>query len=63
MFDLYHTATEIHQPSAQEVALRAREMEKQQALMTAKYKAEARADKKRRLSLIEQIIVLLGLGR
>ena len=63
MFDLYQTASEVHQPSAQEVSLHAREMGKKQALLTAQYKAEARADRKRRRSLIEWVVLLFGGAR
>ncbi len=60
MFDLYRTASETNPPSSQEVALRVREMAKKQALLTAQYKAEARADRKRRRSLIEWVVLLFG---
>lgn len=60
MFDLYYTASEANQPSSQEIALRARELAKKQALLTAQYKAEARADSRRRRSLIEWVTMLFG---
>ena len=63
MFDLYHTATEVTPPSSQEVALRAREMAKKQAFLTAQYKADARTDRKRRRSLIEWVTLLFGAVR
>jgi len=63
MFDLYQTASKTNPPRALEVALRARELEKRQALMAAQYMAETRSEQKRRLPVIGQIAMLLGLGR
>lgn len=51
-------ATETRPPSAQEVALRARKMEKQQALLRAELAAEALPEKKNRRSFLEALTAI-----
>ncbi len=50
--------SEINPPSAQEVVLRARMMEKQQALLRAELAAEALPEKKNRRSLLEALTAI-----
>ena len=48
---------------AQEITMRARRMEREQALWNAQFEAGARAEKRRKRSLIQWIIFLFGAQR
>ena len=60
MFELMHTPTEIHPPSAREFAFRVRQAEKQQALMVKAHASNAGRRASRSTSLVDLVIRLFG---
>ena len=54
----YTYTSKINRPGAQEIAMRARKMDKQQALLRAELSAEVRPEKKTRRSLLDVLVAL-----